>query len=134
MPINKRDVFPYYDDTYLEKTRLVPPLALAARVLLIAEYHEATAREHSHGGDRDDVAWVLYGISEASSKLAQHGEFDALGLMYAGLEALVPADVRAKWPLSDAKEPTPRRRRKSPQMTLVEQQLQEIVENGEQEG
>jgi len=119
MPRGERaPVFPWFDDTdYVTRQ----PLALVARALQLVEYHQSSAREYGE----DQEQWVLYGIADAVAGLAKHGEFQALGVFLAGLEAMVPAEGRAEWPLTGDDGDQPRR----PRPTLVDQQLRDIVEN-----
>src|SRR5438105_12633060 len=91
----KYPVFPWFDEHYL-KIAKPDPLAIAARVLALSEYHHATAQEHG-----DDNAWFTYGLAVAAEALAVTGHLHELGTLLTGLETLVPAEYRAKWPLHD---------------------------------
>ena len=87
--------FPWYDEHYLATTHL-DPLAVAARALALCEYLHATAQEHG-----DNNAWFVYGLSSAVKALTAGHQLHALGVLLTGLETIVPAEVRAKWPLHD---------------------------------
>jgi hypothetical protein len=88
-------VFPWHDQYYLAHAR-PDPLAVAARAFILCEHLHATAQEHGDGN-----AWFVYGLASTARALAESGEWHTLGLFLTGLETLVPAEYRAKWPLHD---------------------------------
>ncbi len=100
MPRNpQREVFAWHDDKVVEREG-VHPFALVARALSVLPALDAVAIAND-----DSERWVAWGVAEAVGKLAQAGEWDALGLLLAGLENLVPLEQRDKWPLADFTEP-----------------------------
>ena len=100
MPKNpQREVFAWHDDKIVEREG-VHPFALAARALSIVQALDAMAVEND-----DSERWVAWGVAAAVGGLAEAGEWDAIGLLLAGLENLVPQEQRDKWPLADFTEP-----------------------------
>ena len=71
------------------------PLAGAIRALKVVEYTVATVAEQNPERDADGMA--LLGFSAALSSLAQHGEWDSVGLLLNALETLVSPHDRQRW-------------------------------------
>lgn len=71
------------------------PLALVARGLAIVEYLAGEALEVNN-----EESWVVMGVAAAIRGLIDAGRYDDAGLLLRGLEALVPPDQRAEWPLA----------------------------------
>jgi len=99
------DTFPWYDPGTL---RLLNPLGIVARILVLADYLEEDAREASgyQGGGEGagHKGWLIYGLASTARSLAEAGRLDDLGVLLTALETLVPEDIRVGWPLTDAAE------------------------------
>lgn len=88
------NVYPWHDEHYINNKVRPDPRAVAARTLELADWLQSEAREQG-----ENEGWIGYGLAAAAASLARNGDFNALGLLLTGLEELVPADDRARWPL-----------------------------------
>ncbi len=67
------------------------PLAVAVRAVRVVEYAAFTGSEHGDDG------MVALGISGALHTLAEHGEWDSVGLLLNALEHLMLPSDRPMW-------------------------------------
>lgn len=91
--------FGWIDDT--EMRRAEHPLAVVARAVAVLQ------RVALYDGALDGSR-IFDGLAMAMVKLAEHGEYDALGWLLYGLEEMVPEGERKEWPLSGSSTDVPK--------------------------
>ena len=72
------------------------PLAVAIRAVRVVEYTVATVTE-LNPDERDASGMALLGFSAALHSLAEHGDWNAVGLLLNAFESMIAPHDRQRW-------------------------------------